>query len=192
MENSQAIEILKSELTALRNKGRKLVSIKDLMAALAILESSPQLTAQQLERDHQRILAHYSAERQSDLEMFKSVLESGKTAINALLIINGGAVISLLGALSNLAGKAETSSFARYLALPLAQFGTGVLVAAVCLGLRYFSQASFAESSSFGDRYWKIGQGLTYAAIVVGMAGFVLFGFGLSNSYLAVKWAFAR
>ena len=191
MDNSEAIKILQSELTALRNKGRKLVSIKDLESVLAILESSPTLTVQKLERDHQRLLAQYSAERQSDLEMFKSVLESGKTAINGLLIINGGAVVSLLGALSNLAGKTGSAAFARFLALPLAQFGCGVLVAGMCLGLRYFSQTFYATSSTYEDRHWKIGQRLTYAAIAFGISGFVLFGFGLANSYLAVKWAFA-
>ncbi|WP_218669160.1 hypothetical protein, partial [Xanthomonas axonopodis] len=70
--------------------------------------------------------------------MFKSVLDTGKSAIDALLIINGGAVVVLLGMLSNLAKESNGDELARYLALPLLQFGLGVLCAAATFALRYF------------------------------------------------------
>jgi len=47
--------------------------------------------------EYQRMLAHYDAQTKHGIEMFKSVIESGREALNALVLVNGGAVVALLG-----------------------------------------------------------------------------------------------
>lgn len=139
------------------------------------------------------MLAHYAAKNQHSIEMLKAVLESGKSALHSLLIINGGAVIALLGVMSNLVGKPAGATFAKYLALPLIEFGVGVLCGAVGFAFRYFSQACYSESAGNRDsKYYKWGDGFRYVAILSALVGYILFGFAITNSYHAVVWSFAR
>lgn len=104
-----------------------------------------------------------------------------------MLVINGGAVVALLGVMSNLAGKADGAQLARYLALPLLEFGIGVLCSALGFALRYLSQACYAGDGAHSEKY---GDGFRYTAIFAAFAGYVLFGFAVANSYNAVIWSF--
>jgi len=136
------------------------------------------------------MLAHYSAKTQHSIEMLKAVLEAGKSALHALLIINGGAVVALLGVMSSLVGKSDGAAFARYLSLPLLQFGIGVLLGAIGFAFRYLSQACYSESKNPDDKLHLAGDWLRYAAILSAIAGYVLFGFAVTNAYHAVVWTF--
>ena len=137
------------------------------------------------------MLAHYAAKNQHSIEMLKAVLEAGKSALQSLLFINGGAVVALLGVFSSLAGKDGGATLAQYLSLPLLQFGLGVLVAALGFAFRYFSQACYSESNAENDNYQKAGNWFRYAAIGSALSGYVLFGFAVVNAYHAVVWAFS-
>lgn len=136
------------------------------------------------------MLAHYAAKNQNSIEMLKAVLEAGKSALHALLIINGGAVVSLLGVMSNLAGKTGGAHLAKYLALPLLQFGIGVLLGAIGFALRYLSQAFYTDSRDQKDKLHRVGDLLRYAALCTAIIGYILFGFAVANSYHAVLWSF--
>lgn len=57
------------------------------------------------------MLTHYAAENEHRIEMLKAVLEAGKSALHALLLIRGGAAVALLGVVSNLAGNPEAPSW---------------------------------------------------------------------------------
>ncbi len=114
------------------------------------------------------MLAHYTEQTQHSIEMLKAVLEAGKSALHSLLIINGGAVVALLGVLSNLVGKASGPDFA----------------------LRYFIQACYSESDDDNDNYEKWGDRFRYSAIAAALAGYTLFGTAIVYSYKAVLLAF--
>jgi len=118
--------------------------------------------------------------------MLKSVLEAGKSALQSLLIINGGAVVALLGVLSNLVGKTNGSEFAVRLALPLLLFGIGVLAGAIGFALRYLSQACYSESDEEKDNYEKLGDRFRYSTIAAALTGYALFGTAIVFSYKAV------
>lgn len=137
------------------------------------------------------MLADFAARNQHSIEMLKAVLEAGKSALHALLIINGGAVVAMLGVMSNLVGKPGGAMLAKYLALPLLQFGIGVLLGAIGFAFRYLSQACYSHSNSPSDRNDRAGDWLRYAAILSAIIGYVIFGFAIANSYNAVLWAFA-
>ena len=102
-----------------------------------------------------------------------------------------GAVVALLGIMSNLVGKSDGAILARYLSLPLLQFGLGVLAGALGFAFRYFSQSCYSGSEDPNDKLHLAGNWLRYGAIASALAGYVLFGFAVINSYQSVVWAFA-
>lgn len=191
MESQEVIEEFRKQLDQVEAQGGQQIQVSALRAYLTALEKDASSSVEHRKRQHEGMLAHYAAKNQHSIEMLKAVLEAGKSALQALLAINGGAVVALLGVLSNLAGKSGGVSLAKYLALPLLQFGIGVLVAALGFAFRYFSQACYSESNGNKDRYHVWGDLFRYAAILSAVGGYVLFGFAVVNAYHAVVWAFS-
>ena len=191
MEPKELLDEIRVELDLVEKQGQTHVPVAGLRRYLSALEADAGKSVEYRRQVHEGTLSHATAKNQFNLEMFKSVLDAGKSAINALLIINGGAVVALLGMLSNLAKESNGDQLARYLALPLLQFGLGVLCAAATFALRYFSQEAYSASEEYGDRFHKIGDKIKYGAVAAGVTGYVLFGLGIGNAYRAVTFAFA-
>lgn len=191
MESQELIDSFRKQLDQVEAQGAQQVQVSALRAYLDALQKDAGASQEYRNREHAGMLAQFSARNEHSIEMLKAVLEAGKSALHALLIINGGAVVALLGVMSNLAGKDGGGLLAKYLALPLLQFGIGVLIGAVGFALRYFSQACYAESGDSKDQYHRWGDRFRYAAIVSAFVGYVLFGFAMVNAYHAVLWSFA-
>lgn len=191
MESQELIDSFRKQLDQVKAQGAQQVQVSALRAYLDALQKDAGASQEYRNREHTGMLAQFSARNERSIEMLKAVLEAGKSALHALLIINGGAVVALLGVMSNLAGKDGGGLLAKYLALPLLQFGIGVLIGAVGFALRYFSQACYAESGDSKDQHHRWGDRFRYAAIVSAFAGYVLFGFAMVNAYHAVLWSFA-
>ncbi|MDP2075207.1 hypothetical protein [Hydrogenophaga sp.] len=186
MESQELIDAFRKQLDQVEAQGNQQVQISGLRAYLEALEKDADASQDYRNRQHAGLLANYSAQTQHSIEMLKAVLEAGKSALHALLIINGGAVVALLGVMSNLVGKSDGSALARYLSLPLLQFGIGVLLGAVGFAFRYLSQACYSESKNENDRLHRAGDWFRYAAILSAISGYVLFGFAITNAYQAV------
>lgn len=191
MESQELIDAFRIQLDQVEAQGNAQVQVSALRAYLSALEKDAGASQEYRKREHEGMLAHYAAKSQHSIEMLKAVLEAGKSALHALLIINGGAVVALLGVLSNLAGKAEGALLAKYLALPLIEFGVGVLCGALGFAFRYLSQACYTESDDNNDKYHAWGDQFRYLAILSAVAGYVLFGFAIANAYHAVVWSFS-
>lgn len=191
MESQELITDFRKQLDQVEVEGGQQVQVSSLRLYLDALERDASASKDYRRREHEGMLAHYAAKNQNSIEMLKAVLEAGKSALQSLLVINGGAVVALLGVFSGLAGKEGVSTFALYLSLPLLLFGLGVLGAALGFAFRYFSQACYSESNGEEGRYQKAGDLLRYAAIGSALSGYVLFGFGVVNSYHAVLWSFS-
>jgi hypothetical protein len=191
MEPQELISEFRKQLDQVEMQGGQQVQVTALRTYLAALEKDANASQEHRKREHEGMLAHYAAQNQHSIEMLKAVLEAGKSALQSLLVINGGAVIALLGVFSSLAGKDGGATLARYLSLPLLQFGLGVLVAALGFAFRYFSQACYSESKVDKDSYQKAGNWFRYAAIGSALSGYVLFGFAVVNAYHAVVWSFS-
>lgn len=190
METDELIAAFRVQLDAVEASGGQQLPVVAIREYLAVLEHDAGKTQEYRNREHAGLLAQYSAKSQLGVEMLKAVIEAGKSALQYLIVINGGAVIALLGVLSNLAGKNAAAPLARYLALPMLQFGIGVMAGAVGFAFRYLSQACFAESAVIEDKYFRWGERLRYAAIACAILGFCAFGTALVNSYHAVGWSF--
>ena len=190
MESKEVIEAFRKQLDQVEGQGGQQVQVSALRAYLNALEKDADSSQEYRRQEHEGMLAHYTAKTQHSIEMLKAVLEAGKSALHALLIINGGAVVALLGVLSNLVGKAGGSDFAIALALPLLLFGIGVLAGATGFAFRYFSQACYSESDDDNDKYEKWGDRFRYSAIATALGGYALFGIAIAYSYKAVLLAF--
>lgn len=191
MESKEVIEAFRRQLDQVEAQDAQQVQVSSLRRYLDALEKDAGASQEFRKREHEGMLAHHAAKNQHSLEMFKAVLEAGKSALHALLIVNGGAVVALLGVMSNLVGKPNGSVLANYLALPLLQFGIGVLLGAVGFAFRYLSQACYAASNDVKSQQELWGSIFKFSAILTAFIGYVLFGFAMVNAYHAVKWSFS-
>ncbi len=191
MEANEIIEDFRKQIAQLESEGHSTVTISGLTEYLALIESDAEHSNQFLSRQHETYLAEFASNTQWGTELFKAVLESGKSALHALIIINGGAVIALMGVMSSLIGKPKGVSLAACLAQPLLFFGLGVLCGGLGFAFRYFSQACYtADFSESGNGYMLGGNVFRWLAILVALAGFVLFTYAIVGSYSAFSVAF--
>jgi hypothetical protein len=207
MEPIEVIDTIKKQIAAAKQSGPQL-NVDAVLAYLDDLQRQARESQHLRKLESDRTLAQYNSDSNHSVELLKAVVEASKSALHYLVLINGGAVIALLGTLGSLAGKipgAMTQStgstaaiLAQLLALPLLQFGIGVLCGAIGFALRYVSQAFFSEafnrelinSGRGGEQYDRFGRIARLAAHATVVAGFIAFGLGVGNSYNAIRWSF--
>jgi len=186
METKEAIALLKSDITVLKERGQDSVPIAGLQDYLSGLEKAAATSTELRNHALQSSLAQYDARVRSDLEMFKSVLDAGIEALKAVMLINGGAAVALLGALSYVVSKGGLEQLGLGVSISLAYFGGGVLSAALALGARYVTQAFFAVGHT------KTGHGFNSLSILLTVVAYAAFGMGLFNAYHAFVNYFQR
>lgn len=191
MEAKELIEDLRKQIAQLESEEHSSVTIAGLKEYLVLVESDAGHSHQFLSRQHETYLAEFASNTQWGTELFKAVLESGKSALHALIIINGGAVIALMGIMSNLVGKPKGIELASFLSQPLLFFGLGVLCGGLGFAFRYFSQAFYtADFNEPGKKYMLGGHVFRWLAILVALVGFLLFTFAIIGTYSAFSLAF--
>lgn len=179
MDSKVVISNIRGILTKLRKTGQEFVSIDAFFEYLSNLESAMPDSEELRKLQHDSNLAHYRAVHETNLEMFKSVIEAGRTALTSCILVNSGATVALLAYLGNYLSKNPTAEPSQELVLGLVLFATAVLLGAVAAGVRYLSQASY-----FNDRHCT-GTGLNIFSIVLVVGAYVLFGFGIYEAYQA-------
>ena len=185
MEPAEIIDKLKTALHDVKSTGQETVAIDALVRYLESLRTGAGQSIEYQKLKHQRTLAHYDARTKHSIEMFKSVIESGREALNALVLINGGAVVALLGFMGATISKGLPPALGSALTQPLLQFGLGVLMGALGFGARYFSQAFYSgEKDKFGGAF-------TVVAIIFALVGYALFGCGIYGAFRAFSAQFA-
>jgi len=189
MEAQEVIDDFKKEISLAKEQGHSSLTTESLLKYLDLIEQDADSSIEHNRQVNEGELAKYAAESQMQITMFNAVVESGKTALQSLLVINGGAVIALMGVMSNLVGKTDGKSLAVSLACPLLLFGFGVLAAASGFSFRYISQAFYANEGT-DPKWYSGGNVFRWGAILSAITGFVLFGFGLYSSYLGFSSAF--
>jgi hypothetical protein len=179
MEPIQVIDDLQSAIAEVKARGHETVAIDALEKYLDALRAGTGQSIELRKLESQRTLAQYDAQTKHSIEMFKSVIESGREALNALVLVNGGAVVALLGFMGATISKGLPQSLGLNLTLPILQFGAGVLMGALGFGARYFSQASYASQRK------KWGVSFMLGAIAFAAAGYVSFSCGIYGAYRA-------
>lgn len=110
--------------------------------------------------------------------------ESANVALKALFLLNGGACVAVLGFLASTFNVETNSDHATLVtdfikALKWFAFGSGAAVFASCLA--YLANSGYAKGLiDIEDRIsWRWGVVLNWAAIIIGLASFVLFSVGV-------------
>jgi len=191
VESRELIEELRGELNQLKSGGNEHVSIDKLIHYLTDSEKYLSYSCEERRRHLDEMISDLARDTAWGAEMFKAVLESGKTALNSIILINGGAVISLMGVMSSLAAKIENKDLALSLAFPMALFGAGVFSGGLAFAFRYISQAFYAGELSSGGRVQRrLGNIFLGISVLVGAIGYASFASGMWFSYEAFINAF--
>jgi hypothetical protein len=112
------------------------------------------------------------------VELFKSVIQAGQSALRTAFLMNGGASVALLAFAGHLASIDPKR--VPLVAPSLTIFVVGVLVAAIASGVTYLGQWFYASERA-RDR--RIGFYLNVAAILLGFGAYVVFAFGMWRGY---------
>ena len=191
MEAHKIIDNLKKQLDMLLTKDEKNVSIVALNDYLDKVKEQAEQSNEIIRLDHECNLADFAANTEWGTQLLNAVLEAGKSALHSLIIINGGAVIALMGILSNLVGKPQGKALAGNLSLPLLLFGIGVLCGGLGFAFRYFSQDCYTNDFGVTHSKYRVGGHIfKYLAIFCALGGFTIFGWAILNSYYAFSSAF--
>jgi hypothetical protein len=99
-----------------------------------------------------------------------------RAAIQAALLLNGGAAVALLLLIANILGSASQSVLRVDIALlkwALAVFGVGLFLGAITFVNAYVAQGAIAsgQSSAFGNAMRRIGLGLIVGSLLLFLVG---------------------
>lgn len=190
MEIKGLIQQIRDDVKAVRDKGQQVIDATALDQYLAELARTATLTREERARNHeaqmeqfkathQSNLAHYAAQIEADLEMFRTVITTGQAALRGSMLINGGAAVAVLGFLSNAWSRGVPPSVLQTLPASLLLFGAGVLGGALAAGATYLSQEAYASKQE------RLGKGLRALAIALVVGSYIVFAWGAWEAYNA-------
>lgn len=196
MKSSEVVQIFKSAVESTKESGIEKVSIEDLEAYSirlegAVNESPEGINAGEanMEKCRADLKAWITARQhqyEHNLEMLRSVITIGQSALKSALLINGGAAVALLAFLGRLFTSESMPISIGCLSLALLQFVWGVLAAAIAAGATYFSQAGYA--GEFGPWSQRIGFGGHMVAVMGVFAAYVFFAVGAWQAHSAMNF----
>ncbi len=167
MEAKDAFAWIKSDLTQLLSRGVEFVHIRSLLAAVAQQETSAPQVSQWADLETKTRIANADRRSATDLEVFKSVLDTGKTALTTVILVNGGASVALLAFLANISVRTELASRVPAIAGALMWFVFGVLSAACSTGVTYLTQSAYAQAHYAANNSQSVGR----ASRLLGLIG---------------------
>lgn len=167
----------------IKAKGTASIDCDNLIAYLQQVQNSPEPELSPMELEHykanlQNWVETNKLNHEGQLEMFRSVITSGQSAIKSSFLLNGGAAVALLAFIGHLAQvkPALVPAFAECL-MP---FCYGVLAVAVTSGCTYLTQWFYASPKSCAK---KFGFALNILCILLGLSAYGFFLWGLFCSY---------
>lgn len=214
------IEQIEKDVQNVKETGQQEVNVDRLLSYLANLKKGTATIEslkiqQELARyEHERNLEQYKANNlfllenakllaQSGTEMFKSVIATGKTALQSAILINGGAAAGLLAFIGGMWSKSIDQEVLNLLGRGTACFAVGALAGAFATGATYFCQmlygAAFANERQQAIRKAvagdttpipmgaakKVGILFHCVSVIAGVAAYVQFWHGLNNCIAA-------
>ncbi len=183
--------ILIENLNAYLDENEKIA--KNLKGLSEIEENNEREVAQ---RNFENEIKVAQIQSVASLELFKSVVEAGLTALKSAIIINGAAAVALLAFIGGIINTAENRASISGIGEALLIFTTGVGLAGLATGLRYINQWLFHDSFDKKItrktveikecRLEKIGNYLRKLLVFIGISSFVMFFWGGWKSYTAL------
>ncbi|MGA3164120.1 MAG: hypothetical protein ABSD77_08020 [Verrucomicrobiota bacterium] len=142
MEAKHIIEHIRTQLNKASASGIQYIEVSALLAFLSELERAAPAATEDVKFQHESQLAFHRSQHEASLEMFRSVIDAGRTALKTCILINGGAAIALLAFIGNLYSKGNVS-IAPGLTSALIHFSIGVFLAGLTSGFTYLAQGCF-------------------------------------------------
>lgn len=188
MKSQEVLNLLDKSLDDAVAKGARAVDVSALKQLVAGLQkmadaNSAKIAAEEqkrMEMSFENWLESTKRQHEWKLEGFRSVIQSGQSALKSCILINGGASVALLAFAGHLVRQAEPAISVRSVALAMSAFVGGVFAGGLASGLTYLSQWFFA------DDWDKTGLSLNIAAILVGLASLGCFCWGGYLAYSAI------
>lgn len=183
MDFKKFVGQFKETVVGIQAKGTDSIPCDTLITYLEEIEKAPDAepTALQLERnraDLQRWIDSHNHSHERDLEMFRSVISSGQSAIKTTFLLNGGASLAMLAFIGHLA-QFNPSKVPEFAAC-LVPFAYGVLAVALTSGFTYLSQWLYA---SHLEPARKVGFAFNVLCILIGVSSYGLFAWGMFRAY---------
>lgn len=174
---------LRAEIESFAAQGQTSVSIETLTSGLDKFIDSANDESESILIE--RLKAHLQAEvekekynHSADLEMFKSVIQTGQNALRAIVLLNGGAAVALLAFIGKLADVSRLNI--PLFAVPLTIFVVGAFLSTISSGLTYLTQLLYSEMGKWRNR---TGVFLQIVSIILGLASLCSFGYGTYRAY---------
>ncbi len=201
------INDLRGAIGHAKENGQNAILIENLESYLDDIETIAKTSAEQsyseeanrieeAQRNFENEIKIAQIQSTASLELFKSVLESGLTALKSAIIINGGAAIALLAFIGGIINTKNNRASISGIGEALLIFTIGVGLAGIATGLRYITQWLFHDSfdkkitkktAEIKEcRLEKIGNCLRIVLVFIGAASFVIFFLGGWKSYTAL------
>lgn len=188
MKTQEVLNLLDKNLDDAAAKGARAVNVdalKQLVSGLRKIvdANTTQIAAEEQKRmqmSFENWLENNKQQHEWKLEGFRSVIESGQSALKSCILINGGASVALLAFAGHLVEQKEPAIPVRSIALAMSAFVGGVFAGGLASGLTYLSQWFFA------DDWEKTGFALNISAIVAGLASLGCFCWGGYLAYSAI------
>lgn len=193
MKASEVIDIFKDAIKRSRKDGVSTVSLDSLEIYASELEQialrTPEGVAsgEAANEAYKAELSNQALWRQQtheiNLEMLRSTIATGQSALKSSLLINGGAAVAVLAFMGNIWSSKDATTALPAISEALLMYIGGVLVAAFAAGATYISQAGFGgEFGCYSALFGRFGQAV---AILCVIAAYIYFGYGSWLAYLA-------
>lgn len=174
---------LKAEIEGFASQGQDSISIATLTSGLnkfidSTDEESESILIERLKAHLQSQVEIEKYNHSAELEMFKSVIQTGQNALKSIVLLNGGAAVALLAFIGKLADVSRLNI--PLFATPLTIFVVGAFLCTISSGLTYLTQCLFSDEGKWRSR---TGYGLQGTSITLGLASLILFGYGTYRAY---------
>lgn len=174
---------LKTEIENLAAQGQDSIRVETLTSGLEKFINNPdeennEILIERLKAHLQSQVEKEKYSHAANLEMFKSVIQTGQNALKSMILLNGGAAIALLAFIGKLSdvSRINIPSFA----VPLTIFVIGAFLSTISSGITYLTQILYSEEGKWQGRAGITLHGLS---ILLGLASLSLFGYGTYRAY---------
>lgn len=182
MNKKHFVVQMKAMIEDIKAKGTASINCDSLVAFLNEVEKTEKdpspMQFEKYKAELQNWIEINKRNHDGQLEIFRSVITSGQSAIKSSFLLNGGGAVAMLAFVGHLAQfeAAKVPTFSACL-LP---FAFGVLAIAVTSGLTYLSQWMYASTS---PRPRRMGFWLNLLCIFLGCSSYGFFALGLFVTY---------
>jgi hypothetical protein len=181
MNAKEFAQSLKTQIETLKNEGVDSLGSDNLITYLSgYIENNSDADIELHKASLQKWVEEHKHFHSQRIELFKSVIQAGQSALKTAFLMNGGASLALLTFIGHLSKSPITQGKVPALAESLSTFVLGVIISALATGTTYLSQWFFHGYSS---PHQKTGFALNVLAILLGLLSYIIFAIGSYRSY---------